>query len=211
MTALHVFDMDGTLLRGSTACRQIAAAHGSEDDVVVLERRFAAREIDVRQFAAAVHGLWRALDPATVASAFAAGAWMNGIAEVCADIRDRGEYSAVITLSPDFFAEHLGAYGFDTVTASRFPSLPFTQPVDPAAILTPDHKVDVVAGLLARYGLDVSRCVAYGDSMSDAPLFRHLTATVAVNADAHLAGLAVAEYEGGDMTAAYRLGRAQLD
>lgn len=210
MTALHVFDMDGTLLRGS-ASRQIGAAHGSEDEVAVLERRFATRDIDVRQFAEAVHGLWQGLDAATVASAFATGAWLNGIAEVCADIRDRGEYSAVITLSPDFFAERLGAYGFDTVTASRFPALPFAQPVDPAAILTPEHKVEVVAGLLGRYGLDPARCVAYGDSMSDAPLFRYLTATVAVNADEHLAGLAVAEYRGSDIAAAYRLGRAQLD
>jgi hypothetical protein len=33
----------------------------------------------------------------------------------------------------------------------------------------------------------------------------------AINADEHLAGLAVAEYEGDDIIAAYRLGRAQLD
>jgi phosphoserine phosphatase len=47
--------------------------------------------------------------------------------------------------------------------------------------------------------------------MSDAPLFRRVAATVAVNADEHLAGLAVADYEGDDMIEAYRLGRAQLD
>ncbi len=35
--------------------------------------------------------------------------------------------------------------------------------------------------------------MAYGDSMSDAPLFRSLEATVAVNADQHLAGLAASE------------------
>jgi phosphoserine phosphatase len=210
MTALHVFDMDGTLLRGTTASRQIAAAYGNEVELLVLEQRFAAGEIDTRQFAKAIHALWAELIPATVAAAFAGSSWMNGIADVCADIRGRGERSAVITMSPDFFANGLSAYGFDAVVASRLPPLPFAGPVDPAAILTPDDKVRVVDELLERYRIDPSRCVAYGDSMSDAPLFRRVAATVAVNADEHLAGLAVAEYEGDDIIEAYRLGRAQL-
>ncbi|WP_127506315.1 HAD hydrolase family protein [Actinoplanes solisilvae] len=77
-------------------------------------------------------------------------------------------------------------------------------------ILTPEHKVEVVDQMLGRYGLDLSRCVAYGDSMSDAPLFRHLTATVAINADRHLTGLAAAEYQGDDLVEAYRVGRTLL-
>lgn len=210
MTALHVFDMDGTLLRGTSASQRIAAVHGSEEQLLALEERFAAGQIDTRQFGVSIHGFWTGLSSAMVASAFAGSPWMNGIDEVCADIRDRGEHSAVITMSPDFFANHLSAYGFDTVVASRFPPLPFAAPVDPEAILTPQHKVDVVDRLLSRYGLDPSRCVAYGDSMSDAPLFRHLSATVAINADRHLAGLAAAEYRGDDLLSAYRLGRAQL-
>lgn len=83
MTALHVFDLDGTLLRGTTASRQIAAAHGSHDQLHVLEGRFGRSDINTRQFAAAIHALWSDLDPATVAAAFTGGAWMNGIAEVC--------------------------------------------------------------------------------------------------------------------------------
>ena len=152
MTALHVFDMDGTLLRGTTASLRIASAYGGE----------------------------------------------------------AGERSTVITMSPDFFAAHLTTWGFDTVTASRFPAPPFAAPVDPTAILTPLDKVRVVEELRLTYGIDRSRCVAYGDSMSDAPLFRHLDATVAVNADEHLAGLAAVSYRGDDLTEAYALGRAHL-
>lgn len=210
MTALHVFDMDGTLLRDTSACQRIATVHGTEADLVLLDERFVAGEIDGYQFAAAIHELWQGLSPDAVRTAFTGSSWMNGITEVCADIRERGERSAVITMSPDFFANHLTAYGFDTVVASRFPALPFAAPVDPAAILTPEHKVEVVDDLLELYQVDPSRCVAYGDSMSDLPLFRHLTATVAVNATAHLAGMAAAEYRGDDLVEAYRLGRAQL-
>jgi phosphoserine phosphatase len=61
-----------------------------------------------------------------------------------------------------------------------------------------------------RGGLPLSRCVAYGDSLSDAPLFAHLTATVAVNADHHLEDLAAVGYRGGSLWEAYALGRARL-
>ena len=211
VTALHVFDMDGTLLAGTTASRQIAAVHGSEGQLLSLEERFATGKIGTRQFAEAIHRLWRDLGSDQVSAAFAGSPWISGVADVCTDIHTRGEVAAVITMSPDFFAHHLSAWGFDNVIASVFPPLPFMETVDPDRILTPQHKVQVVDDLLRHYGLDSSRCVAYGDSMSDAPLFRHLRATVAVNADHHLAGLATAEYRGHDLTEAYRLGRLQLD
>jgi phosphoserine phosphatase len=133
-----VFDMDGTLLAGTTACLQVAAALDGTADLVELGR------------------------------------------------------------------------GFDEVVASRFPPLPFTGPLDPAGILDPADKVRIVEDLCARYRVDPSRCVAYGDSMSDAPLFGWLNATVAVNADDHLAELAVVDYRGDHLGEAYALGRALL-
>jgi phosphoserine phosphatase len=208
LSALHVFDMDGTLLSGTTASLLIAAAHGSEAELRMLEARFAAGLLDTTAFATEIHALWSDLTAEMVRSAFAGGAWLTGIEEVTADIRARGERSAVITMSPDFFADHLYAWGFDTVAASRFPRLPLRSPIDPSRILTPADKVRITDEL--RGGLPLSRCVAYGDSLSDAPLFAHLTATVAVNADHHLEDLAAAGYRGGSLREAYALGRAQL-
>jgi phosphoserine phosphatase len=210
VTTLHIFDMDGTLLEGTTASLQIARHLGSTAQLVALEARFAAQEVDTRGFAAAIHELWRDLTPLAVSDAFAASPWLTGIPEVCADIRGRGERSVVITMSPDFFARHLLELGFDEVVASRFPALPFVEPLDPANILTPGDKVRIVEEMCSRYGLSRSRCVAYGDSMSDAPLFRQLTKTVAVNADHHLAELATLSYCGNDLARAYALGRTLL-
>jgi phosphoserine phosphatase len=210
VTLLHIFDMDGTLLAGTTANLEIARALGTLEELIALEAEFAAGDLDTRGFSAAVHALWTELTPAVVAEAFAGGPWLGGIADVCADIRDRGEHSVVITMSPDFFARALLDLGFDEVVASRFPALPFREPLDPAGILTPADKVRVTEELRVRYGLERSQCVAYGDSMSDAPLFAHLGNTVAVNADHHVADLAAIAYQGDDLTAAYRLGRALL-
>jgi phosphoserine phosphatase len=210
VTTLHVFDMDGTLLKGTTASLQIARHFGAAEELVELEARFAAGQIDTQGFAAAIHELWRDLTPSAVADAFAASPWLTGIPEVCADIRERGERSVVITMSPDFFARHLLELGFDEVVASRFPRLPFLEPLDPAHILTPGDKIRIVEEMCGRYALSRSRCVAYGDSMSDAPLFRHLTKTVAVNADHHLVELATLGYRGNDLAGAYALGRGLL-
>ncbi|MFP3969302.1 haloacid dehalogenase-like hydrolase [Actinomadura fulvescens] len=211
MSNLHIFDMDGTLLAGSTANLEVARQLGTLPELHALEARFAAGTLDTRGFSAAIHALWRTLTPAHVAAAYTAGPWLNGIADVTADIRRRGERSAVITMSPDFFAHHLLDLGFDEVAASRFPPPPFTAPLDPAGVLTPADKVRITDDLRTRYGLTHAQCVAYGDSMSDAPLFRHLTNTVAVNADHHLADIAAADYRGDDLTHAYHLGRALLD
>lgn len=202
--------MDGTLLAGSTASLEIARRHGSTDALTALEASFAAGEIGTREFSTAVHAMWHDLTADDVAGAFDGGPWLAGIAEVCADIRARGERSVVITMSPDFFAVRLRALGFDDVVASRFPPLPFRAPLDPDNVLTPADKVRVVRELCARHGLANARCVAYGDSMSDAPLFRHLANTVAVNADHHLAELATLHYRGNDLTGAYALGRTLL-
>lgn len=207
---LHIFDMDGTLLTGSTANLEVARRNGTSTQLADLESRFATGALDTRGFSTALHRLWRDLTPALVATAYAAAPWLTRIADVCADIRRRGEHSAVITMSPDFFARHLLDLGFDDVIASAFPPMPFTAPLDPAGVLTPDDKVHITERLRTAHGVPAGRCVAYGDSMSDAPLFRHLTHTVAVNADHHLAGLAAVTYHGEDLMDAYRLGRTLL-
>lgn len=202
--------MDGTLLSGTTANLEVARRLGTLPQLHDLEARFAAGDLDTRGFSAHLPLLWPDLTPADVLAAYRGATWLEGIAEVCADIRARGEHSAVITMSPDFFARHLLELGFDDVLASRFPPLPFTAPLDPAGILTPDDKVRLTDRLRARHGLPVEACIAYGDSMSDAPLFRHLTHTVAVNADHHLADLAALDYRGTDLQEAYRLARTLL-
>ncbi|MEV0716626.1 HAD-IB family phosphatase [Asanoa sp. NPDC050611] len=213
MTVLHVFDMDGTLLRGSSASLQIGVATGTVTQVAALEAAFVAGQIDTVGFARGVRELWRSLTLDIVATIYAGSPWLSGIREVCADIRSRGERSAVITMSPDFFARLLLDEGVDEVVASRFPAPPFSAPVDPAGILAPADKVRIVDSLLVRHGVPRSRCVAYGDSLSDAPLFTYLgTAnTVAVNADAHLAHLAGVAYAGDDLLGAYAMGRALID
>jgi hypothetical protein len=61
MTALHVFDMDGTLLRGTTAAIEISRRVGRLQPLAELERRFAGEEISAPDFAVETHALWEDL------------------------------------------------------------------------------------------------------------------------------------------------------
>jgi phosphoserine phosphatase len=205
MAALHLFDLDGTLLYGTAAPVEISRQLGLAEEIRDLERAFAAREIDPPAFAAQVRDLWSDLTEAHVAAAFEGAPWLEGIREVWADIRERGGHCAVISLSPGFFVERLLDWGVHAAYGSRFPAVPFREPVDPAGILSPSAKVTIADALCARFGVERTDCVAYGDSMSDAPLFRALLRSVAVNADHHLGGLASFSYAGRDLREAYAL------
>ncbi|MFD3659850.1 HAD family hydrolase [Streptomyces sp. NPDC058659] len=203
---LHLFDLDGTLIRGSAAAVEISRQLNLVEEIATLEEEF-LRGLTPDEFAVRARELWSTLTPAQVAQAFEGAPWLTGIREVWADIRARGERCAVISLSPDFFVERLLDWGVDTVHGSRWPAVPFTQPIHRPGILDAAAKVRIAQELCAEYGMEWADCVAYGDSMSDAALFAIVRDTVAVNADHHLAGLSRHSYTGGDLREAYDLVR----
>ncbi|PWB82713.1 MAG: hydrolase [Methylocystaceae bacterium] len=211
MSWLHVFDMDGTLLRATTASLEIARHLGCLADLLRLEQKFAAGVLDTKGFAAEIYRLWGELTSRQVADAFSAAPWIDGLSDVLADIRKRGEHSLVVTMSPDFFADLLTGVGVDKVVASKFPALPFTSEPDPSSILSPADKITAVDRALIGLGLGRERCVAYGDSASDFPLFKALRYTVAINANVRLQRIALLRYDGDDLRDAYELARARCD
>jgi phosphoserine phosphatase len=208
VSLLHVFDMDGTLLRGTTASVEIARSLGRLPEFLELETRFAGGALSTHEFAVAAARMYAELTPASVAAVFHASPWLARLADVMADIAARGEHSVVVTLSPDFFADLLGGMGVREVHASRFPPLPLVEPVDPTGILEPADKVRIVETVRTRLGLGRGDCIAYGDSSSDVPLFEHLTRTIAVNAGRPLRSLAGLCVDGDDLLPMYEQARA---
>jgi phosphoserine phosphatase len=206
MTKLHIFDMDGTLLAGS-ACLDISRHVGRIEDVDAIEARWSVGKVGHVEFYDLCLPLWEGLTEQDVDHVFETARWLDGVAEVFADIASRGERSAVITLSPQFFAERLLAWGLHTAHGARVYA---GRPPDPAAVFTPASKVALARELIARYELDESDCVAYGDSASDLPLFELLEHTVAVNGTDSIRAVAAASYDGSDLRGAYAIGRRLL-
>ncbi|WP_066944746.1 HAD family hydrolase [Streptomyces lushanensis] len=202
---LHLFDLDGTLIRGSAAAVEISRQLGLSAEIAELESEFLSRGMAPDEFAVRARALWADLTMEQVAAAFEGAPWLTGIREVWADIRSQGDYCAVISLSPDFFVTRLLDWGAHAAHGSRWPVLPFSEPVDRAGILNPAAKVKIANRLCAEFGVSLDDCVAYGDSMSDAEIFAAVPRAVAVNADHHLSGLATHTYSGGDLREAYEL------
>lgn len=206
MGKLHLFDMDGTLLYGTSANVELARELGLVAEFQALDARFAAGEIDSPAYARQAYAMWQELTVERVATAFAAAPWLAGIREVWADIRARGEYCAVISMSPEFFVRHLLEWGAHATYGGRFPALPFGGvPLDISGILVPESKVLIADQLCARYGVTRAECVAYGDSTSDALLFDVVPVSVAVNGDHHVSDIATLSYTGRDLRDAYAL------
>jgi phosphoserine phosphatase len=206
----HIFDMDGTLLQGTAAPVLLASALGQVEALEALELRFASGDVTAVDFARALHEMWGVVAPDIARDAFAAAPVIANVREVLVDIRRRDERACLITLSPDYFAEHFLDFGFDAVFASRFPRAADV-PLDESGILGPEDKPLVAAEFCAEHGLAIEDAIAYGDSMSDVFLFDAVGVRVSVNGDHHLAERADIAVEGTDLLPAYRAARELCD
>ncbi|GAA3752878.1 HAD family hydrolase [Streptomyces tremellae] len=208
MTALHLFDMDGTLLLRSSASLEIGRRTGHLAAIEEYETAAASGAMDNLAFARSCHPLWQTLTEADIAAAFDAAPWIEGVRDVWADIEARGEHSAVVSMSPLFFVERLLDWGVGSVHAT---DVAIGAPLDPGLVLTHQSKAVIAAELCEKYAVPPDACVAYGDSLSDIALFQALRNTVAVNGDERIRSLARLSYQGTDLRAAYRLARTLLD
>jgi phosphoserine phosphatase len=207
MARLHLFDLDGTLLHGTSAPVEISRQLGLEAETVALDREISAGLIGPPEYATRVYALWAELTEAHVAAAFEGAPWLARIREVWAELTRQGDYCAVVSLSPSFFVERLTGWGAHAAYGSRFPAVPFTEPVDPSGALSAAAKVRIADLLCGEFGVTRADCIAYGDSSSDKDLFGAVPLSVAVNADSRLAGIATHSYTGMDLWEAYELVR----
>jgi phosphoserine phosphatase len=207
MSRLHVFDMDGTLLRGAASV-ELSRHLGCFEEAHAIEMAWQAGDLADVAFWDSMLPLWSHASEDEIDDAFRTAHWLDGIREVFDDIHSRGERVAVISQSPHFFVRRLGGWGADWTFGSNV--VPGVQTV-PEMLLTVQHKVDITISLLDALDMSERDCVAYGDSTSDVALFDRLGRTVGVNPNEVLLHRAAVIYRGEDLREAYALGRALLD
>ncbi|MGK4906432.1 HAD family hydrolase [Streptomyces albus] len=208
---LHVFDLDGTLMRHTTAALELARQAGCHARVQHLEQELASGVIDHARFAELAHAAWRTQLTADHAQrAFAAAPWLQGMKDVFADIRRRGERSAVLTLGPDTFAHHLGRYA-DHIIATPYPAPGSRAPFRTGTALRPGDKVTATQRLQTELGLSSEHTIAYGDGPTDQPLFAAVGLAVAINPSPALPADAThLTYRGDDLSTPYEAVRAHF-
>ncbi|MEU8118722.1 HAD-IB family phosphatase [Spirillospora sp. NPDC049024] len=201
---LHVFDMDGTLLPKTSANIEIARHTGTLEAVLSLENAFALGQIDTWDFARGVFDLWGIVHPETVRNVYRMAPKLRHVRKTVDKIHENGGRAIVITMSPDFFADHFLELGFDAVVASKFPR-DHAEPLLLEQILTPRDKPALAWHYCDYFGFAQNSIVAYGDSRSDRPLFEVAQQSIAINADHHVRSIATHIYDGDSLWDAYEL------
>ncbi len=198
MNKLYVFDMDGTLLPETTANIELARVMGKEKELRYLEKLFTHGEIDTFGFAKEIFDLWGMPPKEVVREAFMSTKKMENIEQTVNNIKKAQDMVALITMSPDYYANYFYEYGFDFIFASRFPKN-VSDSMDYSHILRPEDKPMIVKMLCERLNLDMTNVVAFGDSMSDYPLFDVVEQTISVNGDDRINNCARYSYQGNDL------------
>ena len=177
------FDLDGTLLRGTTVSLRLAEWTGTAEAHRDLETRFSAGEIS-NAVIADTSGAWladRALtDAATVLDD---GPWIDGIGETVDALHADGAEVLLATITWRFAAECLAErFGFDAVSGTEMEVRDGRLTGKVSRQFDEWDKLAFVEGYCRERGVPLSETAAVGDSRSDVPLFGRVGFAIALNA-----------------------------
>ena len=182
--AIVAVDLDGTLIRGTTASLHLGDWLGHRPVIEELERRFTAGEIDSAAVADgdAPFYMGRTIDQ--IAAVMASAPCIDDIHDGVERLNERGVSAVICTVAWSFAAQSLADhFGFAGVsgTAMRVGddgklSGQITKYFEPS------DKVEYLRELCAAKGVSMDQVVAIGDGQSDIPMFRTVGYSVALNA-----------------------------
>ena len=198
---LCIFDMDGTLLPRSSGLLETAKVVGSVSSLEYLEGEYAAGKLDTISFTLKIAEMWGPVAPHLSRRAFDQAVKLDQIAECNAIIKASGGKSCIITMSQDFFANYFYGFGFDYIFSSKYPA----HHVSNVHILTPNDKISISKALCAELSFKFEESYAFGDSLSDLPLFGFLKNSVSVNGDSAAETAARSVYRGSSILEALQL------
>jgi phosphoserine phosphatase len=194
------FDLDGTLLRGTSVSLLTAEWLGRRGALDELERSY--REGAIASTALAdVSAPWfdgRSIHE--VADVLARGPWIDGIGETVEAMRAAGAHVALATITWRFAAEAVAArFGFDECCGTEMEVADGRLAGVVSRYCEAGDKASFVAEVCARRGVGVLDAAAVGDSRSDVPMFERVGFSVALNGDDTARAAATAALETDDL------------
>jgi phosphoserine phosphatase len=194
---LVCFDLDGTLVLGRSVSQHLADRLGHGALLAELERRYAAQEIVADRQAGELAGR----DRREMMTHLESIPRIGGIQATLARLQSAGIDALLCTVTWRFAAECFQQwYGFAAVSGTEIEEGPdgcFTGKV--ARHFDKYDKRDFVVEHCRRRDIDLSTCIAVGDSHSDAPLFGAVGFSVALNASDDAKAVASVSVNSGTM------------
>ena len=180
------FDLDGTLLRGTSVSRLLGTSLGYAAEIDELERRFAAHEISNTVVADSSACHYRGLTRKAMWDVLSGATWIHGIGDTVRALRARELRLLLTTVTWTFAGEYLvDRYGFDASSGTRM-----AESINGELLGSVDRYCDEFGKLAfveadaALHGWAMSDYIAIGDSRSDVPLFERAGFSIALNATA---------------------------
>jgi phosphoserine phosphatase len=208
---LVCFDVDGTLVPGTSSSVWVATRLGGGDALVAAEVAYAEGRITNEEVATVDARGWAGRAEAEIRAHLETLPLVDGIAETVVWCRDHGLRPILTTLAWApvglLLAERFGFAAF-CGTVPEVEGGRYTGRV--GRHLDEYGKRDFALAQARRHGVAPARCAAVGDSRSDLPLFAAVGMSVAFNADAAARAAATHVVDGGDLRAVVPLLEAQF-
>ena len=177
------FDLDGTLVVGTTIRRHLAQ-HFSHEIIRELDTKYAEGMISTRQIAEAEANLFDGVLQTEVEAALTTIPFIGGIVETLEVLRAMNIHILLTTITWEFASRHVAStYGFDAWTGCLMnESHPGTLSGRLKQVCDENDKRDFVLQYCKQWGVNVDQVFAVGDSRSNVPLFRVVGHSIAINA-----------------------------
>lgn len=204
---LVCFDVDGTLVPGTSSCAWVAAVLGHEAELVAAEAAYAAGRMTNQEASVIDARGWAGHTEAEIRARLETLPLVEGIAETVGWCQDRGLRPILTTLAWTPVGRLL---------ADRFGFAAYCGPVPEAA---GGRYTGRVAEHLDEFGkrdfalaqgFAPQRCAAVGDSRSDLPLFAAVGMSIGFNATPDARAVATHVVDGPDLRAVIPLLAAQF-
>jgi phosphoserine phosphatase len=178
------FDLDGTLLRGTSVSALTADWLGRSGALDELERGYRDGLLSNAVVADRSASWFAGRTPAEVGGVLERAPWIAGVPEAVAQLRAAGAYVALATVTWRFAAELVAErFGFDACCGTEMPIVDGCLCGAVSAHCDGDDKAVFIQQVCASRGLRPSSAAVVGDSRSDLPAFRRAGFSVALNAD----------------------------
>jgi phosphoserine phosphatase len=178
------FDLDGTLVRGTSVSQHLADRFGQTEQMAELERRYATGEISNSVVAEEQARNYRGIPLPQVVEKLNDITCIDGIDATLTTLRERGIVSLLGTVTWTYAAEEFGRrHGFAAVSGTEI-GLDAGGVPNGGVKRNFDEwdKLEFVASYCEANDLDLADCIAVGDSRSDVPLFEAVGLSIALNA-----------------------------
>ena len=181
---LACFDLDGTLVLGTSTCQHLSRSLGHEDILSSLEDRYARGEISNAEVANTDAQFYAGLSLAQVEDKLRDIPIIDGLPQTIEALRSRGIPSIICTVTWKFAAEIVAKrYGFVGASGCEM-SLTHNGLLSGKVSKHFDEysKLNYVREYCTVHGISMDSVFAVGDSRSDIPLFSAVSFSIALNA-----------------------------